>query len=367
MKNRRTHLTKHILLAGCTSLLLILPATAAETGTNEPIRIPVTRDQIERLNIKVSQVTQGKVLGKINAPAEIKVNAEHMSYVVPKVPGHVLKISVQEGALVSKGQDLATVDSPSLAQAKAEYVYLTQQSQQTKPDMNEHRFRMENAERTLKSYGVDPAGVLASSDAEKPSPSLYSLSAPQDGVILEQNLVRGQAVNSQKEAFIIADVSVLWVDIPLSQAAVAEVKKGQTVNVVFSDTMQPQGKIDFISPVTDPETRTVLARAILENPEGAFRPGTFVEAEILVPSKEDAIVVPLESVQYINDKPCVFVWGNSDFELRQVVLGVSDGKKVEVIDGVRVDELVASENAFHLKAEAVKSAETAFGGHGHPH
>jgi cobalt-zinc-cadmium efflux system membrane fusion protein len=92
-----------------------------------------------------------------------------------------------------------------------------------------------------------------------------------------------------------------------------------------------------------------------------------VDASIGIPSKEEAVVIPKASVQLVNDSTCVFVWGNADFEVREVTTGVTDGRQIEILQGLRSGEAVASENAFHLKAEFVKSAGGDSSGHGHAH
>ena len=86
------------------------------------------------------------------------------------------------------------------------------------------------------------------------------------------------------------------------------------------------------------------------------------------PSQKEAVVVPRASVQLVDDYPCVFVWGQSAFELREVETGTTDGRQIEILKGLRSGESVASVNAFHLKAEYIKSAAGDLGAHhGHSH
>jgi len=145
------------------------------------------------------------------------------------------------------------------------------------------------------------------------------------------------------------------------------VQEGATVTIGQPDGSESKTKIEFVSPIVAPDTRTALARATLANPHSQFRPGTFIDAKIRVPSKEETVVIPKTSVQLVNDRPCVFVWGNADFELREVATGITDGRQIEILKGLRPGEAVASENAFHLKAEFAKSAGGDSSGHGHAH
>ena len=178
----------------------------------------------------------------------------------------------------------------------------------------------------------------------------------------------GESIDESAEVFTVADLSSVWVDLAISQDAIASVQKGHAVTITLPDCNTTKTTIEFISPIVDSDTRTALARASVINPDGRLRPGTFVDATVLVPSQKEAVVIPKASVQLVNDHPSVFVWGQADFELREVTTGVTDGKTIEIIKGLHADEKIATVNAFHLKAEYIKSAAGDLGAHhGHSH
>jgi cobalt-zinc-cadmium efflux system membrane fusion protein len=110
-----------------------------------------------------------------------------------------------------------------------------------------------------------------------------------------------------------------------------------------------------------------VARATLANENGAFRPGTFVDIDIRIPTSEETVTVPKASVQSVNDHPCVFVWVKGAFEMREVTTGYADKTNVEILKGLKVGEAVASVNAFHLKAEVSKNGSGPSCSHGHAH
>jgi cobalt-zinc-cadmium efflux system membrane fusion protein len=196
----------------------------------------------------------------------------------------------------------------------------------------------------------------------------YALRAPLPGTLIEKHIVMGESVDSTSEVFTIADLSSVWVDLAISQDVIPSVQQGYAAAVHLPDGHKSEAEIGFVSPIVAQETRTALARVTLENPNGRLRPGTFVEAVISVPATEGMVVIPKASVQLVNDHPSVFVWGKSAFELREVELGHSDGEQVEILKGLRAGEAVASVNAFHLKAEYIKSAAGDLGAHhGHSH
>ena len=146
------------------------------------------------------------------------------------------------------------------------------------------------------------------------------------------------------------------------------VRKGQPVEVTLGPGVAPTGAtVSYVAPVADAATRTVRVRAILNNGHGRFRPGLFVDGSIQVVEADDALLVPQAAIQLVDDHPCVFVRSGDEFERRDVTLGVNDGRQVEIIDGLSHGELVVTENAFHLKAELTKSADSGCAGHGHAH
>jgi multidrug efflux pump subunit AcrA (membrane-fusion protein) len=196
----------------------------------------------------------------------------------------------------------------------------------------------------------------------------YALRSPFDGTVIEKHIVRGESLDDASEVFTIADLSTVWVDLTLSQAALASVREGQPMTLRLPDGVSADSRIDFVSPTIDRETRTALARATLDNSGGGFRPGTFIEAVIRLPSDGAGVVVPKASVQLVNDRPCVFVWRDGAFELREITTGRADDDRIEVVRGLAAGEKVAAVNAFHLKTEYVKSAAGDLGAHhGHAH
>ena len=196
----------------------------------------------------------------------------------------------------------------------------------------------------------------------------YAVRAPFDGTVIGKHIVMGESIDKTSEVFTIANLSSVWLDLAISQDAISSVQEGHTVTIRLPDGSESETTIEFISPLVAPDTRTALARGTLANPNGRFRPGTFVDAAILVPSKEETVVIPKTSVQLVHDHPNVFVWGKADFELREVKTGITDGVQIEILEGLAPGEAYASENAFHLKAEFIKSSAGEAGAHaGHSH
>jgi cobalt-zinc-cadmium efflux system membrane fusion protein len=354
--------------------------------------VPVTQEQVARLGIKISRAVKGVVRKEIRVPGEIKVNSDRMAHVVPQTPGVVIKVLAALGQEVEKGQVLALISSRDLAEAKAQYlasverlklaedIYKREHELYKKEISSEEDYLVAKQARAeskiierssrqkLLTYGLDPSKLTELEKEPDDAFALYQVVSPFAGTVIGKHIVLGEVIDEESEVYVIADLATVWVDLAISQNAISSVQEGHAVTVHFTDGSEAETKIGLVSPIVMSDTRTALARATLDNTDGLFRPGTFVEAGVHVPAKEESVVVPKASLQLVNDRPCVFVWGDSAFEMREVVTGVADGVQIEILKGLCAGEAVASENAFHLKAAYVKSMAGEVGAHqGHSH
>ena len=138
------------------------------------------------------------------------------------------------------------------------------------------------------------------------------------------------------------------------------VKEGQTVTVSGAGGERGEGKIVFVSPVIDPETRAARAVARLANPEQSWRPGSFVTAAIATDAQPVDLLVPREALQTMGNEQVVFVRTPEGFEKREVVLGRSNERAVEIVFGLDPGEQIAVANSFTLKARAGEGRSRTF-------
>ena len=165
------------------------------------------------------------------------------------------------------------------------------------------------------------------------------------GEIAEKMVTEGQAVQAGDNLFLIADRSVLWVDLSIFEADARMVKPGTPVQITV-DALPGrtyEGKVTFIHPTLDEKTRTLTARAEIVNRDGALRPGMFASAQI-VPRGQMRLSVPEGSVLPTGTKNLVFVnRGDGQFVPRKVEVGARGDSLVEIVHGLKPgDEVVAS-------------------------
>ncbi len=194
----------------------------------------------------------------------------------------------------------------------------------------------------------------------------YPLIAPFDGTIIEKHITLGEKVGDDLGVFVVADLSTVWVDLRVNQKDLPLIKKGQKAVIeAKSGLPAASGTIGYVEPVINEQTRTALARMVLDNSSGLFRPGTFVTADVLVEKRRAKVTVARSILQDVDNVTCVFILDEHGFEPRPVTVGESNGEYVEIVAGLMPGEQVVTKNSFRLKAELEKGAGGAHAGHSH--
>lgn len=282
------------------------PAPEAEVGhvdndEADGARIRLSSEQMREFAVVVSTAGPGTVDLGLDLPGAVQPNGDRLAHIVPRFPGIVKDVRKSIGDTVRTGDVLAVIES---------------------------------------SESLAP----------------YALTTLIDGTIIGKHLTRGEAVDRDKQAFAIADLSTVWVDCSVFQKDLDRVAVGKRVRVsAGSGGPEADGTISYVTPVLDQPTRTATARVVLDNRDGRWRPGMFVTARVLAPV-EVAVAVPQAALQRLGDEQVVFVAAADGFEPRPVRVGRSAAATAEIIAGLASGERYISANAFLAKAELGKGA-----------
>lgn len=195
---------------------------------------------------------------------------------------------------------------------------------------------------------------LASIESNQ-SLTVYELKAPISGTIIERQISLGEYASEQKPAFVVADLSTIWVDLSIYRQDLKRVRIGDEVLIDPDDGGSDiKGAISYVSPVGASDTQTALARIILPNGEGRLRPGLFVTARLVLAKRDVPIAVRVSAIQMLENKTVIFVREGDKVEARPVLTGEMDAKHVEVKEGLSAGERYVAENSFVVKAEIGK-------------
>jgi cobalt-zinc-cadmium efflux system membrane fusion protein len=195
---------------------------------------------------------------------------------------------------------------------------------------------------------------LASIESNQ-SLTTYDLKAPISGTIIERQISLGEYASEQKPAFVVADLSTIWVELSVYRHDFKRVRIGDEVLIDPDDGGGDiQATISYLSPVGASDTQTALARAVLTNPDGRLRPGLFVTARLILAKRNAPVAVRVGAVQTLENKTVVFVREEDKIEARPVLIGESDAQHAEVKSGLSEGERYVAENSFVVKAEMYK-------------
>jgi len=203
-----------------------------------------------------------------------------------------------------------------------------------------------------------PGEIVARIESNE-SLTQYDVVAPIGGTVIERKSTLGEYADKDRRLMVIADLSTLWVDFRVYQQDIPKLQIGQSVVVKQAQNGTPKtSQISYIAPIGQTDTQSLLARAVIDNSDGAFRPGLYVTGRVRISEQSVSVAIKQSAIQHINSKPVVFVQGKDGFEGREVELGFKDDDMIEVLFGVVAGEKVVTGNSFVLRAEIGKGEAT---------
>ncbi len=181
--------------------------------------------------------------------------------------------------------------------------------------------------------------------------------APIAGVVQSRDVAQGETIEADKQLMTLVSLANVAIEAAIYEKDVARIRVGApvTANVDAFPGRTFRGRISFIGAQLDAETRTLTARALLDNP-GDLRPGMFARGQIATPAGKLGVSVPSDAVQTMNDKTVVFVATGKahEFEARPVKVGASVNGQTAIQNGLRPGEKIVTQGAFVVKSQAMK-------------
>lgn len=354
--------------------------------------VHMTEEDMIRYGITIGKAGRGIFDLQHRVRGELVLNSDRTVQIVPRVTGIVRVVEADLGDQMKNGDVLAVIESRELADYKAGYLAsvekwklagsiferedklfkegISSKSEflSAKNGLAEAEISMNSSERKLFALGFDRVMLEALDFSHIEQFALYEIRAPFDGTVIRKHLAEGESVTGDDEIFLFSDLNIIWADLRLYPSDMGLLSEGQEV-IISDQAGMPatRGLISHIDPVMDRNTRTALARVVLENRDGRLRPGTFITAEIVIDNVSASLVAPGAAIQYVEDSPVVFVWDGDGFTLRSVMVGRRNAEKAEIISGLSQGEIIAITNSFRIKAELEKSPDASCSGHGHAH
>ncbi len=265
-------------------------------------RIELASEAIRGAAIDTARAGPASIEVTLEAPGEIRMNAERVVQVRPRFPGQVRDMRKTLGDAVRRGEVLAQVHSnESLAN--------------------------------------------------------YAITASLSGTVVSQDVAIGQAVDHESILYTVADLSTVWVDFPIYSQNAGRIRPGLRVHVrsEAGPPLNGEGSVRYVGPILEQDTRVSYGRVVLDNADRRWQPGMYVAAAVTVEQVEVAVAVPEEAIVRLAEGPAVFRAEGNRFQAQPVKLGRTDGTMTEIVQGLEPGAIIVVKNAFLLKAELGKS------------
>lgn len=348
------------------------------------VAVTLTDDAVKRAGIEVTAVATSGAGGRVRVPGVVQPNAYRAVTVTSLVGGRVTRVVGELGQQVRRGQTIAEIYSPELAEAQTRYL-----SSRAELEAHERKLRRTeklveigaasrqeleqvHAEHTVATTMVESMRsrlmLLGMSDAQVANLASASdiratvnVSAPIDGVITARDANVGLNVEAATPLFTVVDLSNVWVVGDLYERDFAKVHVGSeaTVTTTAYPGLVISGRVNYIDPQVSAETRTAKLRVEVPNRGLQLRLGMYADISVGDAAAQSAIVVPQSAVQTIDDRRVVYVVDTQQqgrFIEREVQLGETAGASVQVLAGLKPDDVVASKGTFFIRAERERIA-----------
>ncbi len=357
--------------------------TEAESGRDRrllpDVTIVLTPEAVERAGITVTSVREATSAVGLRLVGVVEPNAYRQVVVTPLVAGTITSVSAELGQRVRRGQPLAAVYSPQLADAQTRFLTMraeldaatqelrrterlveigaasAQELERAQAQHTMHDTDVESARSMLKLLGFGPEQIAELRSASDIS-STVSVPAPLAGVVTKRTANVGWNVEPSTGLFTVVDLSTVWVIAEVYERDFAQVSEGSqaTVTTMAYPDLVLQGKVSYIDPEVNPNTRTAKLRVEVENPRGQLRLGMYADVSVADATPQAVLVVPRTAVQSVGERYVVYVVDPTEggrFVEREVRLGHAAGEDVHVVSGLAAGDIVVDEGTFFLRAE----------------
>ena len=355
------------------------PKESAPTQSTNPNEVSVTSALAE--NLKFGSPEMADINGALRVAAHIETDAQLIAHVGSPVAGRILKLLVFEGQHVKAGTVLAMLHSTDLSDTQ--FTLIKAASQQGlaaasvkraeqlveadvigRAELERRRAELLQASTEAASYRTQLRGLgmtesqIHQLETTRKLSADYPIVAPKSGIVLKRDIAIGQVVQPADPAFTIADLSSLWIVANVPEEDAGALRKGLEVEVQIPALpgRKIAGRLSFVSPIVDPDTRTVAVRMDVGNPNGLLKPDELASMTF-IGHTDRKLTVPNTAVVREENKDFVFVQIESNkYILREVSLGEEENDLRVVLDGVKPNERIVTEGAFHLNNQRRQNA-----------
>jgi len=338
----------------------------AQRGAKPPeeapsIEIPTDKQQL--IGVRTVKAAIRPMHRVIRTVGRVDYDEKNLATANTKIEGWIEKLHIDyTGRYVKKGEPLAEIYSPELVATQREFLNVQRwadQGQSAKDErtamllIKDAQAMLDAARERLRLWDISDDQIKKIESTRKPIRTL-TIYSPASGYVVQKMAVQGMRVMPGEKLFDVVDLTSLWIVSDIYEYELPYIKVGQTARIGLSyfPGKEFSAQVDYIYPSLVGETRTAKVRFTVPNPEGALRPQMFTNVEIRI-HLGDRLTVPSEAVIDTGIRQIVYVdKGGGNFEPREVTTGLKIDELVEITDGVKAGDKVASSANFLIDSEA---------------
>jgi Cu(I)/Ag(I) efflux system membrane fusion protein len=301
----------------------------------------------QSLGIRAAPVERTVLRQELRAVGYVQADERRIARAEVRASGWVEKLHARAvNDPVRAGQALAEIYSPEILAAQEEYLLARRMAQASPADQPLERA----ARRRLELLGFREFTEIEKSGTAK---RRVALIAPISGVVSELGVREGASIQSGMAAFTLTDLSSVWVVVELPESQAPLLRQGMRAEVRLQTMPDKRldGRIDYIYPELNAQTRTLKARVSVANPGMLLKPGMFAEVQ-MVASEREALTVPSEAVIQTGTRTVVIVADGERFRATDVKLGAESAGRSEIVSGLKEGERVVASGQFLIDSEA---------------
>jgi membrane fusion protein, heavy metal efflux system len=364
-----------VFMQGCKKQQEAAPVSAQAN----PAEVKVTQELAGSLRIGSPEMKD--VVGALEISAHVQTDTTRIARVGSPVSGRILKILVTEGQIVRAGTALATLHSTSLSDTQVSLIKAysnqtlaaaaTKRAEQLveadvigRAELERRQAELLQATTEVASFTTQLRGLgmterqIQSLETTRKISADYPIITPNGGTILERKVTVGQVVQPSDEAFMVADLSSVWITANVPEEDAGALHHGMEVSVRIPALPNEKvvGQLTYVAPIVDPITRTVEVRMQLANRRGLFKPDELATM-VFTGHTNRQLAIPQTAVVRENNKDHIFVEiAPNSFVLREVELGEESGEQRVVNGGTTSSERIVLEGAFHLNNQRMQNS-----------
>ncbi len=315
-------------------------------------QISVTGAIQQAMSIRTEVVKRSTLETSIKTYGSVNFDETRLRHIHSRAPGWIERLTVNSiGQDIKKGQLLYEIYAPELLIAQEDFLSLLS-STRSEALLERGRRRLQ-----LLGFADDLIKQLEESRLVFDRVPYY---AQESGIVSALNVREGMYVEPAERIMTVANLASVWViaDVFEHQANLIKVDQAIQLTLPALGDNHFDGKIDFIYPTLDPITKTVRLRFVLDNPEARIKPDMLGQVNIVTDTIDDINIVKTALIQTEKHNRVIVQNENDAFEIRSVILGLSNHERVQILDGLSVGEKIVTSGQFLLDAEA--SLQNAF-------